>query len=313
MALAQEARILQIWPLRRAGTISGRLAEASGVPPEALFFGIASSESGGPMRGRTYMYFPTDVFPPGTEIVEATLYVFVDSGSGSGVASAGVYRVLSTWSTVQPTDGGQDWPSLLSSPVDVTTLDLRATGPTSTPSPVDGSPTAEPTATVWPTPVATQTPSSPLATATPSESPLPTPVPTVTPSSSEEGDAELMLGTAVGSWVEWDVTALMTAWLNGDVPNYGLAIAAAPRPDAGVDEAGDLIAARWTRVQDSTTRPYIIAQIRVHPVTPTPPAFASPLMPPAGHSSAVVGWTSAGILLVGMALVAFGLILVRRM
>ena len=101
----------------------------------------------------------------------------------------------------------------------------------------------------------------------------------------------------------------MRAWYAGEVPNHGLALAPAPDPDAGPETAGDLLVARWLAVNDFSTKPYIIAEFEVHPVTPTPTATPAPLLPPAGST---VGWRGVGWLLVGAALLILGLAGRRR-
>ncbi|OQY24405.1 MAG: hypothetical protein B6I35_01660 [Anaerolineaceae bacterium 4572_32.2] len=104
-----------------------------------------------------------------------------------------------------------------------------------------------------------------------------------------------------GTWLTWDVTALARAWLSGEAADQGIALASAPDPDADPDEAGDLLVARWLAIDDPETLPYLIVEIKVYPVTPTP----VPVLPPAGG---VARWRSAGLLLIGAALLALGLI-----
>ena len=117
----------------------------------------------------------------------------------------------------------------------------------------------------------------------------------------------VVLEQVEGTWLEWDVTALMRAWLTGEVDDYGLALASAPSPDADPEVAGNLLLARLLTADDPETRPYLIADIEVHPVTPTP--TPAPVLPYAGGSA---GWSTAGFLLVGAALLALGLIVRRR-
>jgi hypothetical protein len=93
----------------------------------------------------------------------------------------------------------------------------------------------------------------------------------------------------------WDVTALVRAWLAHQVPDYGVALAAAPSPDADPDTAGDLLLARAFAIDDPDTLPYLIADVEIYPVTPTP----LPVLPLAGSSA---GWSRAGLLLAGAAL-----------
>lgn len=173
------------------------------------------------------------------------------------------------------------------------------TSPLSTPTPT--SPTSPlPTPTPIPSPTSTSTPGpTPTSPATP----LPTPSPRPSP------DAPVLsLGRVAGTWLTWDVTALMRAWLAGEVPRHGLALASAPAPDAGPDTAGDLLVARWLTADDPGTRPYIVAEFKVHPVTPTPTFTPGPVLPSAGSP---VGWGAAGLLFIGAALLVLGLV-VRR-
>jgi hypothetical protein len=129
------------------------------------------------------------------------------------------------------------------------------------------------------------------ATSTPGVTSTPEPTPPVSVVALEE------MG---GMWLAWDVTALLRAWLAGDAPDHGLALAAFPEPDAGPEEAGDRLVARWIAVDDPETRPYLIVDTVVHPVTPTPAPTPTPvtILPSAGGSP---GWA-----LTGLAVVALG-------
>ena len=98
--------------------------------------------------------------------------------------------------------------------------------------------------------------------------------------------------------------ALMQDWMEGGTPNEGLALAPAPEPNAGPDQAGDLIVARQYTASDLNTLPHLIVQYDLYPVTPT----SVPEMPPAGQ---VGGSKTFGVLLIGVALLALGLILRR--
>jgi hypothetical protein len=122
--------------------------------------------------------------------------------------------------------------------------------------------------------------------------------------------ATVALQPVDGQWLTWDVTALMQAWMRGEVSNYGLALAPAPTPDVDPATTGDLLAARALATDDPETLPYLIVDIVVRPVTPTP--FTSPLLPPAGRTAAGPNWRGGGLLLVGVALVMLGLALTRR-
>ena len=121
----------------------------------------------------------------------------------------------------------------------------------------------------------------------------------------------MALQQGAGTWLTWNVTALMRAWLAEEAPNHGLALAPAPDPDADPETAGDILVAHWLATDDPTTRPYLIVEFAVHPVTPTPTATATPVpvLPPAGGA---VGWGPVGLLLAGVALLALGLTARRR-
>ncbi|MFL7791960.1 MAG: hypothetical protein AB8I69_07455 [Anaerolineae bacterium] len=107
----------------------------------------------------------------------------------------------------------------------------------------------------------------------------------------------------------WDVTALLRAWLADEVADYGLALAAAAAPDVGSEAVGDLLLARLLTVDDPNTMPYIVADILIHPVTPTPLPTPVPILPPAGGSG---GWGGAVVLFAGAVLFVLGLALVVR-
>ena len=113
--------VLQIWPDRSVGITSGLLEGLSGYAfSQVLPVGSAHASNGDPVQGRTYLHFPLDVFPPGTEILSATLHAYVDSGSRAGEVKVGVYRVLAPWEEV---GWGQDpagWPALATSPLTIT-------------------------------------------------------------------------------------------------------------------------------------------------------------------------------------------------
>ena len=111
-----------------------------------------------------------------------------------------------------------------------------------------------------------------------------------------------------GTWISWDVTALLRAWLSQDVPNYGLAIASAPHPNVGPDAAGDLLVARWFTADDPETAPHIIVEYEVLPVTPTPTATSPPLLPPAGRASPGGAGALAVLASAGLVLLIAGLV-----
>jgi hypothetical protein len=255
---------------------------------------------------RSYFQFPLDVFPPGTEIVQANLHVYVDSASEAGAVTLGAYRVLEPWAGSSPGIDPADWPALRDSPIAVTTTRIEVLTPTTPITP------ALPTATVAPTmlPTPTPTPENPL-TLTPPTSPLPTPTPspTVTPTVSA---SIVELDRAVETWIRLDVTVLMRAWLAGEVANDGLVVASVPVTGVSQDTVGGVLVARWHNTQDTNTLPYIIAEYEVNPVTPTspasplstPPPETTPVLPPAGSSGSWRGW---GLALIGAALLLLSL------
>jgi len=106
----------------------------------------------------------------------------------------------------------------------------------------------------------------------------------------------------------WDVTALLRAWLAEEVVDHGLALAAA-FDSAGPESAGNLLLARQLTVDDPNTMPYIVADILIHPVTPTPTPTSIPILPIAGRSG---GWGGTLVLLAGAVLLVLGLVLAVR-
>jgi hypothetical protein len=274
------------------------------VPVNPL--GAYGSPGGDAVYARSYFQFPLDVFPPGTEIVRATLHVYIDSASEDGEVELGVYRVVEPWAGMSPGSDPADWPALLDSPIAVTTAHIEVLTPTITITP------AVPTATV--TPTATPTPSptpefSPTLTPPASPLPTPTPIPTVTPTLS---GPIVQLTQAVETWITLDVTVLMRAWLGGEVVNDGLVVASVPVAGLSPDRVGGVLVARWLNTQDTDTLPYIIAEYEVHPVTPTHPASPLPtpslepalVLPPAGSSGS---WKGLGLVLIGAALLLLDL------
>jgi hypothetical protein len=333
---AQASRVLQVWPDYGRGVASGRL---EGVPIEAAVqvfpFGVCRTVAGDVVYARTYLHFPLDLFPPGTDVLHATLYVYVDSSSGTGEATVGAYRVLDPWREEYGAASPASWPMLLTSPIATSVARFGAAVPVPVSTPATGalpkvrsmfyesplatatfpsSPLLTPTPTLilrpTDTPVATHTPTAtlmPTATLTPVSQPtltlVPTspasPLPTPTPLSPST-EPVVSLRRVAGTWLTWDVTALMRAWMAGEVPDDGLALAPAPDPDADPETAGDLLLARQLTANDPTTRPYLIVEFEVRPVTPTP----VPVLPAAGSQ---VGWGAAGLVLVGVALMIVGL------
>jgi len=487
--VAPASRTLQLWPDRAAGVTSGLLeGMLAHADPQVLPCGVHRISADNVVRARTYLHFPLDLFPPGTEVLRATLYVYVDGVSGAGEATFGAYRVLEPWEEEGWGDDPTTWPALLTVPIAATearfdvvtpTLPLSTPAPTSTPALTDTSalfsrpaghgllqgamvtiapssvdvalgittvvsicvenviglysadvclkfdqallevvdadpdtddvveiqpgtflgldstvvdnfvdektgkiyfsqeasgasvsgsgalamvtfqgkavgnsdlnfdddyvfledygggqiaaglqngsvtvtsgetpvpasePTHTPTSTSTPTPTRTPTPGpTPTSPTSPLATPIPTPTPTLIPSLSPTVPV-VALQRGVGTWLTWDLTALMRAWQAGEVPNHGLALAPAPDPDPDADPetAGDLLVARWLAADDPGTRPYLIVEFEVHPVTPTPAATLVPVLP---HAGGPVEWGAVGLLLVGVALLALGLAVRRR-
>ncbi len=496
------SRSLQLWPDRSTGVTTVLLEDMSGYADSQVFpWGIHRTSGGEIMRARTYLHFPLDAFPPGTDILRATLHVYVDTVSDAGETTFGVYRVLDQW---EGEDWGADsdgWPTLLTTPIAITearfdvatsTLPLVTPSsintpvatitPTSTSPPPTSTPAVTPTPTITPTPTLTATESAMLFSRPPghglvqdvtaavilsdtavslgfttvmsiyienvsnlcdaevnltfdqtllevvdvdpdeegvqiqasdfvspdrsvntvyqdygdiifhleSTQPVsgsgvlatitflgkaagisriefedaflrncddvdiaarirdgsitvigegtPTPTPTVTPTPEatptaplsplptptspptappSPGESPVSLQPGEGTWLTWNVTALMRAWFAGETPNHGLALASAPNPNANLEEAGDLLVARWLAAADPNTRPYLIIEFDVHPVTPTPTSTPVPtatvtpipILPPAGGS---MGWRAVGYLFVGAALLVVGLMVRKR-
>ncbi len=313
------SRVLQIWPDHSRGVASMPL---EGPAPQAIAlpFGVYRTGTGEIAQARTYLHFPLDVFPPGSEVLRATLHVHVDSKAGEGKAMFGVYRPLEPWDNRAWDNHVGNWPTLLTSPIALTTTFAFATTHSATArkpwlalsrtpytsallsgyEPAPGSASA--------TPPASPLDTSPLPTPT-----LPSPTPTVSPTPSpqpapEGTSAVVALQQTAGTWLTWDVTALARAWLRGEVADTGLALAAAPTPDAEPETAGNLLVARWPAADDPTTRPYLIAEIVVHPVTPTPRSTPAVLLPRAG-STGMGQFSGVAMSVAGAILLALGLAL----
>jgi hypothetical protein len=316
---AQGVRSLQVWPERSLGTVSGLLESSTGHDESPVNpLGTYRSPSGDVVYARSYFQFPLDVFPPGTEIVRATLHVYIDSASEAGEVTLGAYRVVEPWTGTSSGSDPADWPVLLDSPIAVTTARIEVLTPTITITPTVPTATVAPTAPPTDTPTDTPTPESRL-TLTPPTSPLPTPLtsplPTPTPISTVTPTVAapiVQLTRAVETWITFDVTALMRAWLVGEVVNDGLVVASVPVAGVSPEMVEGVLVARWLNTQDTNTLPYIIAEYEVNPVTPTLPA--SPLstptsepalvLPPAGSSGS---WKGLGLVLIGASLLLLGL------
>lgn len=323
-------RVMQVWPDRSMGAASAQL-EGPTEQAAILPFGVYSAPTGEIVRARTYLHFPLDVFPLGSEILRATLYMYVDSGLGAGEATFGAYRVLEPWTEVDWGRNPSNWPTLLASPIALTTArsDTGLLAPlaavpaplatsTPTPTPTVSAPTAEPRSTPTPptsplglpaSPLDTPVPSTPTPTLTAQPTASPTPTPLHTQVAVPGAAASVVsLQPIAGTWLAWDITALARAWLKKEATDYGLALAAAPNPDAGPEAAGNLLVARQFSADDPTTRPYLIVQIAVHPVTPTPVI----LLPRAGNRATERCGDGMVLFVVGVILLALGLMLQRR-
>jgi hypothetical protein len=327
---AQGSHSLQVWPDRSIGVTSGLLEGSEAhASTQVLPLGAFRASGDEAVYARTYLHFPLDVFPPGTEILRATLYMVVDSSSGEGEATLGVYRSLEPWEEEDWSGDPTAWPDLLTSPIAATTarfeimtptLPVSVTAPLTVPT-ATPSPTATPGVTLTPTPGVTLT-----VTPGPSQALLPTPptspLPTVTPAPSlmSTDDVPVVpLGQVAATWLSWDVTVLMRAWLAGEIADDGLVLGLAPDPTIAPEEVGGLLVARYLSAADFDTRPHLIAEFEVHPVPPTPTPPTSPLptptsapwpvLPPAGSSA---DWTASGLMLVGAVCVLLGLMRRKR-
>jgi hypothetical protein len=326
---AIQSRVLQLWPDRSVGVASGLLEGAASYADTQVFpFGTFSLSPGEAVQARTYLHFPINALPLGTEVKRATLYVYVDSISGSGEATFGVYRVLAPWSETGWGGTPATWPSLLSSPIAITEVGFEeeAVLPAAPSVPklasvmVQDSPLQTPTepSSVLPTATLPTASATPTSTSTPTRTPgstgTPAPGSTSTPTTSAPSPTSPASGGSVelepieGRWLMWDVTALLRAWLAEEVVDHGLALAAA-FDSAGPESAGNLLLARQLTVDDPNTMPYIVADILIHPVTPTPTPTSIPILPIAGRSG---GWGGTLVLLAGAVLLLLGLVLAVR-
>jgi hypothetical protein len=318
-----EARTMQLWPDRSVGVSSDQMEGlTSYVDTQVLPFGHFDLSGGEFVESRTYLHFPINAFPLGTDVKRATLHVYVDSGLGDGAEGFGVYRVLEPWAETRWSEAPSSWPALLSSPVAITEVSLgaEASRPGSRATlklarVMGDSPLPTPGLSVLPTPSLTFTPApQPTADATQTPTPQPesTAMPTATPGSAPP-PSMFALEETPGRWIVWDVTALVRGWVLEEADDYGLAVALAPDPDAGPGEMGNLILARLLSAEDVNTEPYIVANVEIYPVTPTPTPTPIPILPPAG-SRTPAGWGGIGVSLLGalMLMTGLGLALRRR-
>ena len=95
---AQESRTVQIYADRSIGVLSGLLDAPDVEDFSQVFpFGVLRVVDDDIVRAQTHLHFPLNVFPPGTEVRQATLYVYVDGASSLSEASFGAYRILEPW------------------------------------------------------------------------------------------------------------------------------------------------------------------------------------------------------------------------
>jgi len=318
-----QSRTMQIWPERRIGVASGlREGATLYADAEVLPFGTFSLSPGETVEARTYLDFPIGVFPLGTDVKRATLYVYVDGVSGTGEGILGVHRVLQPWDETGWSGVPAAWPAFLASPVAVAEFNLDVEhvmlpGVRSSPGlacVVPDSPLPTPTfpSSGLPTPTATAVPTTkPTATLAATQTPVPTKSPTLPTSTPVLSPAAstFALDEMAGRWITWDITALVRAWLADQVDDYGLALALAPDSDGGTESVGGVLLARWLAIDDPDTVPYLIADVDIYPVTPTP--TPAPLLPVAGNSAGW-GWGGAVVSLLGAVLLVIGLGLAVR-
>lgn len=262
---------------------------------------------------------------------DGEIYFYQTTGDGpvsdSGVLASITFRGKKVGTSslhfeeVYLDDGGQDDADTRNGSVTVTSEESPTPTPGPSPTPTSTStpgPSPTPTSTSTPGPSPTPTsPSSSLVTPTPGPTSTPTPrpptstpgptptspaSPSPTPTSLPSTAPVVSLRQGAGTWLVWDVTALMRAWQAREIHNHGLALAPAPDPDADPETTGDLLVARWLAADDHDTRPYLIVEFDVHPVTP------EPVLPPAGSPA---GWGGAGVLLIGAVLLTLGLAMRR--
>jgi hypothetical protein len=300
----QDLRVFQIWPDRILDVASGRVVTPALPSGQTVMFGVTEVDGGGVVQARTYFHFPMSVFPPGTDILQATLHVYADSATSEGKGMFGLYRAVADW-TEQ--DGGadpQDWPALLPAAISLAEASfdsllpdvqshirdpfsggMRGVGV------VDGGLSRSRARGVM-----LLQPQEPTAT------PPPSPI--------RPGTAPITLSEVAGIWVTWDATALLRAWYREEIPNQGLAVAPGPVADADPQQGGNVLAARWLTAGERRTEPHLVVHVEVRPVTPTPsPIFC---LPDAGPPVASAGWPALLPLLAGVVLLLLGLTARRR-
>jgi len=137
-AQAHDLRVLQVWPDRHAGVTSVLLeGSTTYTTTSTLPLGVHRHHGGDVAWARTYLHFPMNVFPAGTDIRQATLHMYIDSASGSGETEAGIYRVLEPWEKAIWTSDPATWPALLPSPISVAKVRCEmVTAPLTVPTPV---------------------------------------------------------------------------------------------------------------------------------------------------------------------------------
>jgi hypothetical protein len=267
-------------------------------------FGVSEMPGGGAVQARTYFHFPMSVFPPGTDILQATLSVYADSVTSEGKGVFGLYRAVADWTEQNGGADPQDWPALLPAAISLTEVSfdlLSRDVQRSSQGPGDGQAAGADVVNGEPA-------SSRAGGLLLLQAQQPTAILAATPLPSST--APITLSEIAGAWVTWDATALLRAWYRNDVPNQGLAIAAGPVADADPQEGGNVVAARWLTANDRRTQPHLVVHVEVRPVTPTPsPIFC---LPAAGPLVAPGGWSALLPLLVGAVLLLVGLAARRR-
>lgn len=261
----RDLRTYQLWPERSQGLISGSLRltkeSLSADQRPILPFGTAASESGEALRAIALLRFPLELLPPGSDILQAMLHVYVDGASRPAKAAFGVYRVLEDWPGGSPERPISMWPALLPKPIALAEIETRfLSGPESD------------RLQITPLVGVLETPSL-----QPAQAQLGA---TTSVSDNITHSLPITLTPIAGQWVNWDVTALARAWRTKQVPNYGLALGPAPHPDADPNTAGNLLVAYAFSKEERATQPYLVLQVEVLPVTPTP--VVPVLLPPAG-------------------------------
>jgi hypothetical protein len=295
-----DLRVYQIWPDRVLDVVSGRVVAPEPPPGQTVLFGVSEADARAIVHARTYFHFPMSGFPPGTDILKATLYVHADSATAEGQGVFGLYRVVAPWTEQSGSANPDDWPPLLAAAISLTEASFEPPASDAQrygriPARAGADTSGGPASSRAP---GAMRPQAQAATATAPTSPL------------LDGTVPVTLSEVAGTWVTWDATALLRAWYREDIPNQGLAISAGPVADAGPEEGGNILAARWLAAGDRQTRPYLVVHVEVRPVTPTP----SPIycLPAAGLPAHSTGGLAIIPVAIGAALLVLGVAARRR-